>query len=144
YLPAESDSFMYGGNSNWRGPIWMPMNFLIIESLRKFHFYYSDDFTVEYPTASGNYLSLKDVGTELAKRLLSIYLPNKNGLLPVAGEQSLLQSDPNFYQYNRLFEYFNGDNGMGLGASHQTGWTGLIANLIEMLNGDQTAIQVAD
>ncbi|GAO43395.1 MGH1-like glycoside hydrolase domain-containing protein [Flavihumibacter petaseus] len=137
YVPGESDSDMYGGNSNWRGPVWMPMNFLIIESLRKFHFYYSDDFRLEFPTASGKYLTLKEVGTELAKRLLRMYLPDASGKRPVSGECRILQEDAQFNQYLHFYEYFHGDSGKGLGASHQTGWTGLLANLIVMLNTDE-------
>jgi len=134
YVPGESDSSMYGGNSNWRGPIWLPMNFLIIESLRKYHFFYSDDFRIEYPTTSGNYLSLKEVGNELAGRLLNIFLKDKNGRRPVYGNNIKLQTDPYFKDYVLFHEYFHGDNGKGLGASHQTGWTGVIANLITMKN----------
>jgi len=134
YVPGESDSDMYGGNSNWRGPIWMPMNFLLIESLRKYHFYYSDDFKVEYPTASGHYLSLKEVGTELANRLLKIFLRDEQGRRAVFGNNVKLQTDPHFKDHILFHEYFHGDSGKGLGASHQTGWTGLIANLIIMKN----------
>jgi hypothetical protein len=136
YLPGESDSAMYGGNSNWRGPVWFPMNFLIIESLRKFHFFYTDDFRIEYPTASGKYISLKEAGTALASRLLSIFMKDKDGKRPVYGANQKLQTDPFFNQYFLFHEYFHGDNGKGLGASHQTGWTGLIANLITMKNND--------
>ena len=141
YVPGESDSNMYGGNSNWRGPVWLQMNFLVIESLRKFHFYYSDEFKVEYPTGSGNYLSLKEVGAALARRLLKIFLPGAQGIRPAAGDYRLLQEDPYFNQYHLFYEYFNGNTGKGLGASHQTGWTGLIANLVEMLNGDEVAME---
>ena len=133
YVPGESDSGMYGGNSNWRGPVWMPANFIIIESLRKFHFYYSDDFKIEYPTGSGQYATLKQVGNELAERLLKIFLKNEDGYRPLYGNRKKLQEDPHFNNYILFHEYFHGDNGKGLGASHQTGWTGLIANLITML-----------
>jgi hypothetical protein len=136
YTPGESDSNMYGGNSNWRGPVWLPMNFLIIESLRKYHFFYSDDFRIEYPTASGNYLSLKQVGHELACRLLKIFLKDTDGRRAVYGNNVKLQTDPYFKDYILFHEYFHGDTGKGLGASHQTGWTGVIANLITMKNND--------
>jgi hypothetical protein len=135
YVPGESDSNMYGGNSNWRGPVWLQMNFLIIESLRKYHFYYKDDFKIEYPSASGHYITLKEVGTELANRLLKIFLPDQQGRRPVFGNHEKMQTDPHFKDYMLFHEYFHGDNGKGLGASHQTGWTGLIANLIIMKNG---------
>ena len=130
YNPGESDSHMFGGNSNWRGPIWMPINFLIIESLQRFHHYYSDDFKVEYPTNSGKYLSLNEIAEELTKRLLKIFLPDKNGNKPFLGNNTKFQTDPHFKNYTLFYEYFHGDNGRGVGASHQTGWTGLIAKLI--------------
>jgi len=136
YLPGESDSAMYGGNSNWRGPVWFPLNFLIIESLRKFHFFYADDFRIEYPTASGKYVSLKEAGDALTHRLLSIFMKDKDGMRPVYGANHKLQTDPFFNQYFLFHEYFHGDNGKGLGAAHQTGWTGLIANLIAIKNND--------
>jgi hypothetical protein len=134
YAPGESDSYTYGGNSNWRGPIWLQMNFMAIESLRKFHFFYTDDFRIEYPTRSGQYYSLKEVGTMLADRLLKIFMKDENGRRAVFGNNEKLQTDPHFQDLILFHEYFHGDNGKGLGASHQTGWTGLIANLIMMKN----------
>jgi hypothetical protein len=131
YTPAESTIPLFGGNSNWRGPIWMPVNFLIIESLERFHHYYGDDFKVEYPTNSGQYLSLDEISGELSKRLVKLFLRDSNGRRAVFGDQDKLQNDPNFSNYILFHEYFNGDNGKGLGASHQTGWTGLIAKLLQ-------------
>lgn len=129
YNPAESNSNIFGGNSNWRGPIWMPINYLLIQSLYSFHEYYTDDFRVEYPTHSGNYLSLAGIADALCKRLKSIFLRNENGERPVFGGQPKFNHDPHFKDYILFCEYFHGDNGKGLGASHQTGWTGLIAVL---------------
>lgn len=129
YNPAESDSGMFGGNSNWRGPIWMPINFLLIESLYKFHEYYTDEFRVEYPTHSGNFHSLKEIGDALSQRLKSIFLRNERGERPVFGGNTRFNEDPNFKDYILFYEYFHGDTGKGLGASHQTGWTGLVAVL---------------
>jgi len=134
YAPGESDSFTYGGNSNWRGPIWLQMNFLIIESLRKFHYFYSDDFRIEYPTASGKFYSLKEVGTELANRLLKIFMKDEQGKRAVFGNNEKYNNDPHFADLILFHEYFHADTGKGIGASHQTGWTGLIANLIKMKN----------
>lgn len=130
YEPAESQSPLFGGNSNWRGPIWFPLNMLLIESLQKFHHYYGDDFKVECPTGSGNYMNLWDVGGEISKRLISLFTVNQEGKRPVFGEKVLMQTDPHFNEYLLFHEYFNGDTGEGLGASHQTGWTALIAKLI--------------
>jgi Mannosylglycerate hydrolase MGH1-like glycoside hydrolase domain/Glycosyl hydrolase family 63 C-terminal domain len=131
YQPGESDSNLFGGNSNWRGPIWIPINFMIIESLEKFHYYYGDDFKVEYPTRSGNYLTLNEISIELTKRLLRIFQKDDDGFKPFLGDNQKLQSDPNFNDYFLFNEYFHGDTGKGLGASHQTGWTSLIAKLIQ-------------
>ena len=131
YLPGESDSSMFGGNSNWRGPIWMPVNFLIIQSLMRFHDYYSDDFTVEYPTGSGKYLSLQEIAKDLGSRLVKIFRKDEQGRRPCFGENEKLQKDPHFKDLLLFNEYFHGDDGRGLGASHQTGWTALIANLIQ-------------
>ncbi len=131
YVPGESDSDLFGGNSNWRGPVWMPMNFLIVESLRHFHFYYKEDFKVECPTGSGNYADLNQIADELTRRLSSLFLKDENGRRPIYGDYEKFQSDPFFKDYILFFEYFHGDNGRGLGASHQTGWTGLIAKLMQ-------------
>ena len=130
YTPAESDNALFGGNSNWRGPIWMPVNFLLIESLQRFHIYYGDDFKIEYPTGSGKKLTLFEISNELSKRLSAIFLRNAKGVRPVFGQQEKFQQDPHFRDYILFHEYFHGDNGKGLGASHQTGWTGLIAKLL--------------
>ena len=131
YTPAESDSGLFGGNSNWRGPVWFPVNFLIIESLQRFFFYYSPDFLVEYPTGSGNYSNLDQIADSLSKRLAKIFLKDENGKRPVHGQYERFQTDPDFKDYLLFYEYFHGDNGRGAGASHQTGWTGLIAKILQ-------------
>jgi hypothetical protein len=131
YQPGESTSGLFGGNSNWRGPIWMPVNFLIIESLQKFHHYYGDDFTVECPTGSGQFMTIGEVADELARRLTRLFLRDEHGRRPVFGDQQLLQDDPHFRDYLLFHEYFHGDSGRGVGASHQTGWTGLVAKLFQ-------------
>jgi len=131
YLPAESNSSLFGGNSNWRGPIWLPVNYLIIESLQKFQHYYSDDFRVECPTGSGQYLSLSEIASELSRRLIHIFLRDDDGQRPVYGGQEIFQSDPEWRDYLQFHEYFHGDTGAGIGASHQTGWTALVAKLIQ-------------
>jgi bacterioferritin (cytochrome b1) len=130
YLPGESDSSMFGGNSNWRGPIWMPMNYLIVQSLIRFNDYFSEDFTVEYPTGSGNLLSLQEIADALSQRLIGIFKINESGNRACFGENDVLKNDPNFKDYLLFNEYFHADTGRGLGASHQTGWTALVANLI--------------
>ncbi|MDZ4821175.1 MAG: glucosidase [Planctomycetota bacterium] len=130
YEPAESTSGMFGGNSNWRGPIWFPVNFLIIESLQKFHYYYGDDFKVECPTGSGQYMTILQVSQELTRRLTRLFLRDENGRRAAFGDHEKMQTDPHFRDYLPFFEYFDGDNGRGLGAAHQTGWTGLIAKLL--------------
>jgi hypothetical protein len=131
YLPAESDSGLFGGNSNWRGPIWFPVNFLIIESLQKFHHYYGDDFKVECPVGSGRFVTINEVAEELGARLTRIFLKDENGRRPVFAQYRRLQDDPHFRDYLLFFEYFHGDIGRGVGASHQTGWTGLVAKLLK-------------
>ena len=130
YTPAESDSGLFGGNSNWRGPIWMPMNYLLIESLQKFHEYYGDDYKIECPTHSGNFLNLLEIANLLYDRISNIFLRDKDGKRAVFGNYDKIQNDPNFKDYVLFYEYFDGDNGRGVGASHQTGWTGLIANCL--------------
>ena len=134
YQPAESNSGIFGGNSNWRGPIWMPVNYLIIESLQKFHHYYGDDFKVECPTGSGKHISIKDVADELARRLIRLFLKDEDGSRPVLRYNEKLAGDPHFRDYVLFHEYFHGDSGRGVGASHQTGWTGLIAKLLQPKN----------
>jgi hypothetical protein len=130
YLPAESTSSVFGGNSNWRGPIWMPVNFLLIESLGRFYRYYGPDFKVECPTGSGTYMNLAEVATELSRRLGRLFLRDEESHRPALGPASLFRNDPNFRDHPLFYEYFHGDTGAGLGASHQTGWTGLIALLL--------------
>ncbi|MGH8473250.1 MAG: MGH1-like glycoside hydrolase domain-containing protein, partial [Gammaproteobacteria bacterium] len=130
YQPAESDSGLFGGNSNWRGPIWFPVNYLIIESLQKFHHYYGDDFKVECPTGSGRLMTINDIADELARRLSRIFAPDERGRRPVYGHHPRMQQDPHFREHVLFYEYFDGDTGRGVGASHQTGWTGLIAKLL--------------
>lgn len=131
YEPGESTSGLFGGNSNWRGPIWFPANYLLIESLQKFHHYYGDELKVECPTGSGNMMNLWEVSQELSRRLSHIFLRNGDGTRPVFGENEKIQNDPYFRDHVLFYEYFHGDNGRGVGASHQTGWTGLVAKLLD-------------
>ncbi|WOC51646.1 glucosidase [Bergeyella porcorum] len=131
YLPAESDSRMFGGNSNWRGPIWFPINFLIVESLQRFHYYYDDSLEVEFPTGSGKVHHLDDIAENLIHRLKSIFTRDTAGNRPFNGENEQMNHDAYFKDYIMFYEYFNGDTGKGLGASHQTGWTATIAKLIQ-------------
>jgi hypothetical protein len=130
YSPAESESRQFGGNSNWRGPIWFPLNFLIVESLQKFHHYYGNDFKVECPTGSGQYLTIEEVAAELSRRLSRIFLKDSKGERAVLRHQPQLQSDPNYQDCIPFYEFFHGDTGRGAGASHQSGWTSLIAKLL--------------
>jgi hypothetical protein len=132
YLPAESDSGLFGGNSNWRGPIWMPMNILIIRALMSFYLYYGDNFKVECPTGSGRQMNLFEVSREIANRLTRIFVRNEQGRRPVYGGTEKFQTDPHWRDHLLFYEYFHGDNGAGIGASHQTGWTGDIAPLIHL------------
>ncbi len=132
YLPAESDTGMFGGNSNWRGPIWMPVNAILIRALLSYYLYYGDNFKIECPTGSGKMMNLFEVAREIANRLTRIFLKDKSGRRPVYGGTEKFQTDPHWKDYILFFEYFHGDNGAGLGASHQTGWTGLVGKLIEL------------
>ncbi|KAF3885078.1 MULTISPECIES: MGH1-like glycoside hydrolase domain-containing protein [Nostocales] len=131
YEPAESSTGLFGGNSNWRGPIWFPVNFLLVESLQKFHYYLGDDFKVECPTGSGQLMNLWEVASELSQRLMQIFLRNASERRPVYGGTEKFQTDPYWRDLILFYEYFHGDNGAGIGASHQTGWTGLVAKLIQ-------------
>jgi hypothetical protein len=131
YEPAESATELFGGNSNWRGPVWFPVNFLMIESLQKYSWYYGDELQVEFPTGSGQRLNLGDVAAELSRRLSRIFLRDRDGRRPVYGDAERFQTDPNFRDYIWFYEYFHGDNGAGIGASHQTGWTALVAKLLQ-------------
>jgi hypothetical protein len=132
YVAAESDSGVFGGNSNWRGPVWMPMNVLIIRALLQMYSYYGNDFTVECPTGSGIKMNLYEVAQELVARLTKVFLPGKDGKRPWYGGMHKFDKDPHWRNLILFHEYFNGDNGAGLGASHQTGWTGLISALIRL------------
>ncbi len=131
YTPAESDTYLFGGNSNWRGPIWFPVNYLLVESLQRFHHYYGDDFKVECPTGSGKYLTLLEVADELSRRLVNLFVRDATGRRAVFGDHPKFQNDPHFRDHVLFYEYFHGDTGRGVGASHQTGWTGLVAKLIQ-------------
>jgi hypothetical protein len=135
YQPAESESGLFGGNSNWRGPIWFPINYLLIEALQKFNHYFGDDLKVECPTGSGNMMNLGQVAAELSRRLIKLFLPNRTGKRPIYGGLEAFQKDPHWQDLILFNEYFHGDNGAGLGASHQTGWTGLVAKLIQQSGG---------
>jgi hypothetical protein len=149
YLSAESNTGMFGGNSNWRGPVWMPVNVLLIRALFNLYQFYGNDFKVECPTGSGKYMTLFEVAQELSRRLTSIFLRNASGRRPVYGGTRKFQDDRLWCDYILFYEYFHGDNGAGLGASHQTGWTGLVGGLIDLfgrldgtqfLNAGKTAV----
>jgi len=133
YDPAESRTPLFGGNSNWRGPVWFPLNFLLIEALQNFHFFYGDDFRIAYPTGSSDMRTLREIATNLSERLVSIFVPGPDGRRPFNGTVEKFQSDPRFSSLVLFHEYFHGDNGAGMGASHQTGWTGLVAKLIQQI-----------
>jgi hypothetical protein len=130
YTPGESATHMFGGNSNWRGPIWLPVNYILVEVLERYHFFYGDSLKVEYPTGSGRKLNLKEVSQELSKRLIDLFLPDANGRRPCHGDDRLYTDDPVWRDLILFYEYFHGDSGRGVGASHQTGWTGVVADLL--------------
>jgi hypothetical protein len=139
YEPGESTSGLFGGNSNWRGPVWFPLNFLLIEALQNFHFFYGDGFTVEFPSGSGTQLTLWDIATELSHRLVALFEPDAAGKRPFNGGVAKFDHDPNFSTLLLFNEYFHADTGAGLGASHQTGWTGLVAKLIQQISEYESA-----
>ena len=136
YEPGESRTNLFGGNSNWRGPIWFPTNYLLIEALERYHHFYGESFLVECPTGSGQKMNLKQVAREVSKRLVRLFLPDEKGARPYYGDNPRFASDPAWRDHLLFHEYFNGDTGKGLGASHQTGWTSLVVRLLE--NGDGT------
>ena len=131
YAPGESTTPLFGGNSNWRGPVWFPINFLIIEALERYHHFYGAELTVECPTGSGNRLTLAEVAREISKRLVSLFLPDATGHRPCNGDAERFAKDPHWRDLVLFHEHFHGDTGRGLGASHQTGWTALVATLLE-------------
>jgi hypothetical protein len=132
YLPAESDTGMFGGNSNWRGPVWMPVNAIIVRALLQYYLYYGDTFTIECPTGSGHRMTLYQVAQEITRRLASTFMRDQDGHRPVYGATKKFQEDPYWRDLILFYEYFHGDNGAGIGASHQTGWTGVVARLMEV------------
>jgi hypothetical protein len=132
YVPGEGDSGMFGGNSNWRGPIWMPVNMLIIRALLQYYLYYGNSFTIECPTGSGKQMNLHEVAAEIGRRLTAIFLKDEHGNRPVHGMAQKFQEDPHWKDYPLFYEYFHGDTGAGVGASHQTGWTGAIARIMHL------------
>ncbi|MBD5654446.1 MAG: glucosidase [Candidatus Eremiobacteraeota bacterium] len=139
YDPAESRSGLFGGNSNWRGPVWFPINFLLIEALQNFHFFFGDAYRVEFPTGSGNLATLWEIASDLSRRLVSLFTPDANGRRPFNGGVEKFQRDPHFRNLLLFHEYFHGDNGAGIGASHQTGWTGLVAKLLQQISEYESA-----
>jgi hypothetical protein len=144
YEPGESSTGLFGGNSNWRGPVWFPVNFLLVEALQKFHHYFGDTVRVECPTGSGTMLTLNEVAAELSRRLSRLFLRDEAGRRPVFGGADRFQDDPHWRDYIPFHEYFHGDDGHGLGASHQTGWTALVAKLLQQSGGTEEARPAAD
>ena len=132
YNPSDSDSYMFGGNSNWRGPVWFPVNWLLIESLERYHHFYGDTLKVECPTGSGNWMNLRDVAQMIAARLCKLFIADGRGRRACHADDSRYAHDPHFRDLILFYEYFHGDDGRGLGASHQTGWTALVASCLEV------------
>jgi hypothetical protein len=139
YTPAESNSGLFGGNSNWRGPVWFPLNYLIVEALERYHYFYGDSLTVECPTGSGRFMNLKEVARELARRLASLFLPDEAGHRPCHGRERRYAEDPHWRDLVLFNEYFCGDTGRGIGASHQTGWKALAVRFVEDLAKEREA-----
>jgi hypothetical protein len=139
YAPGDSTTGLFGGNSNWRGPVWFPLNYLVVEALERYHHYYGDSFQVECPTGSGRFMNLGQVSAELSARLSSIFLPDENGHRPCHGGEPRYAEDPHFRELVLFHEYFNGEDGRGVGASHQTGWTALVARCLESLAKGRSA-----
>jgi hypothetical protein len=134
YEPGESSSGLFGGNSNWRGPVWMPMNYLLIRALREYSGFYGTEYKVEFPSGSGQWMCLAEVADALSKRLISIFEPDANGYRPANGSDGIYAQDPHFRDLVLFYEYFHGDTARGVGASHQTGWTGVVAKLIQEIS----------
>jgi hypothetical protein len=130
YVPGEGNTHLFGGNSNWRGPVWFPINYLIVEALERYYHFYGNDLQVECPTGSGVFMNLQQVANEIARRLISLFLPNDQGSRPCHGQDSRYASDPHWKNLVLFYEYFHGDTGRGCGASHQTGWTGIIGRML--------------
>ena len=141
YLPGDSDSGMFGGNSNWRGPIWMPINLIIVRALLIYYTYFGDSFQVECPAGSGRQMHLYDVAREISRRLIRIFLRDAHGRRPVFANREKFQTDPDWRDYLLFHEYFHGDTGAGIGASHQTGWTSLVATFLSLF-GTSTAAEI--
>jgi hypothetical protein len=141
YVPGDSTSGLFGGNSNWRGPIWFPLNYLLVESLQRYHHFYGDDFRVECPTASGRWMHLGEVAVELARRLGSIFVPDDAGRRPVHGPEERYANDPHWKDLVLFYEYFHGETGRGVGANHQTGWTALVVRCLEEVAGARSRLE---
>ena len=131
YEPAESRTWLFGGNSNWRGPVWFPLNYILIEALQRYHLFYGDSLTMEFPTGSGKRMNMDQIARELARRLISLFIPDGKGQRPALAANPRFADDIHWRNLVWFHEYFNGENGRGLGANHQTGWTSLVARLIE-------------